>query len=60
MYFDVPVLVKVFKTEDIEYTDGGSVVSGVRLFLEDGFVDLFHQPHKHTTIDALDKGISYI
>ena len=56
----LPVYIKGLKPKDIQHSNGGPKVSWIWLRLENGSVDLFNNPYKHTTINALHKGISHI
>jgi hypothetical protein len=47
-----PVLPKVFKSKDVEQSNGLSIVCGVWIGFIDGSVNLIYDPNEHTTIDT--------
>lgn len=53
----IPVCLKVFKSKDIQDTNGCSEVG---LWLEYGSIDFPHNPNKKSAIDALDECITHI
>lgn len=57
LHYDVyykPVVVEVFKAENVQQTNRKSDVFGViRRWFVNGTVDFLHNPHKHSSIDGL-------
>ena len=56
----LPVCVKVFKSEDIEDSDGFAVVGRGLFGTVDGSVDLVYDPDEHSAVDPLDARVSHV